>query len=125
MRELRTRVAVEELQAARIKPLQVLIECVHEHPERQVPLQLRPAARKHEVTAVLGALSKLGKQARLADTGLPHQLDRDRPPLSERGKSVIEPTKLLGAPDELLGKQNHLPAPTIEQGARIEKSGSR
>src|SRR4051794_26648791 len=53
MRELRTRVVAQELQAARLEPLQVLVDCVHKHPEGQVPLQLRSAARKHEVTALL------------------------------------------------------------------------
>src|SRR5215217_5910068 len=97
MGELRAHVAIQELQAARLEPLDVLIECIHEHPEGQVTLQLRCAAREHELATLNGATRELGEQTGLADAGLSHQLDHGRSALSEVGKSVIEPTELLGA----------------------------
>jgi hypothetical protein len=60
------------------------------------------------VAAVLSASRELPEQPRLADPGLPHQLDRGRAPIIEPGENLPEHTELLGAPDEVIGKQDHL-----------------
>src|SRR5438552_17158650 len=93
MGELRTDVAIQELQAARLEPLDVLIECIHEHPEGQVTLQLRCAAREHELATLNRATRELGVHTGLADAWLDHQLDRGRSALNALGMCVHYPTE--------------------------------
>jgi hypothetical protein len=88
--------------------LDVLVERVDEHPERQVPLELRRGTPQHEVPAVIGATGELSEQAGLADTGLTHHLDRSPSPPIEVGKGTVEGIELLSTPDETLSKQGHL-----------------
>jgi hypothetical protein len=56
------------------------------------------------VTARLGATRELAEQPGLADPGFPCELDRARATSIELGKDLIERTKLIGTPDEGLGK---------------------
>jgi hypothetical protein len=56
----------------------------------------------------IGASGKLGEEAGLADPGFAPHLERSRLTPVEPGESVIDREELLGAPNELLGKQSHV-----------------
>ena len=58
--------------------LDVLVQRVHEEPERQLALELRRAAREHQPAAPVGAARQLGEQPRLADPRLALELERSR-----------------------------------------------
>ena len=108
MRELGTNVVVECLEATRLKPLDVLVERVDEHPEGQVSLELRCRPVEHELPTRVGASRELGEQTGLADPGLTHQRERGRPPTIELGKRGVEHAARLGAPNEMLAYRGHL-----------------
>ncbi len=90
MGELGTHVLVEQVQAARVEPLKVLVERVDEYRERKITLELRRRAGENEVPTCLGAPRELGVQAGLPDAELAHQLNRARPTLVELGKLFLE-----------------------------------
>ena len=86
----------------RIESPDVLVERVDEHPERQVPVELRCRSAQHQVAPGLGARSKLGKQAGLADARLTHQRERSSVAPPDLGQPTIQRTEHSGASDELL-----------------------
>jgi hypothetical protein len=94
--ELRLHVVVERGEQARVEPLDVLVQRMHEDGERQLALELRRRPGEHEVSAQLRASRKLRKHARLPDPRLAHQLNRGGRAV-ERAHERIE---LLDAPDE-------------------------
>ena len=55
------------------------------------------------MSARVSTRGQLGKQARLADAGLTHQLDRYGATLFELLDEPVERAELRGAPDEVLG----------------------
>ena len=93
----RTRV-LEVVEPLRLQPLEVLVERVDEHPEREILLQLRRRPRQDEMSESVGLDGELGEQARLADAGLTHQLDGHRVALAELGDEPVERPKLGGRP---------------------------
>jgi hypothetical protein len=88
--------------------LDVFVERIDEHPERQVALELRRGSHEDELPMHVGASGKLGEEAGLADPGFAPHLERSRLTPVEPGESVIDREELLGAPNELLGKQSHV-----------------
>jgi hypothetical protein len=107
VRELGTNVVFECLEAARLKPLDVLVERVDEHPEGQISLKLRCRPVEDELPTLVSASRKLSEQAGLADPGLTHQRKRSRSPTVQLGKGVVEHAARLGAPNELLAYRDH------------------
>jgi hypothetical protein len=107
VRELGTNVVFECLEATRLKPLDVLVERVDEHPERQISLELRCRPVEDELPTLVSARRELSEQAGLADPGLTHQRERNRPPTVELGKRVVEHAARLGAPNEVLAYRDH------------------
>ena len=107
--ELGARVVVERLQAARLEALDVLVERVDEHPERQVALQLGGAPGEHELPPLVRARGQLAEQAGLADPGLADQFQGSRAAPPEPVERLVERRQLGGAPDEVLGKRGHVP----------------
>jgi hypothetical protein len=75
------------------------------------------------MTAHVRSSDKLGEEAALADAGLAHELERGGTPAFEGRKDAIELADLLGAPDQVVGKDGHSSSTTIGQGSQIEKSG--
>ena len=53
-------------------------------------------------------MRQLGEEAGLADPGFAPHLERRRLTLVDLGESVIDREELLGAPNEVLGKQSHV-----------------
>jgi hypothetical protein len=104
-RELRPDVVVQRAQHLRIEGLNVFLESIHEYPEGQVALELRRGSGEHEVPTSIGTGSELGQDARLAYPGLSHESDRPRLPRLEFYEELVKRTELLGAPDEVLGKE--------------------
>jgi hypothetical protein len=126
--KLGTDIVVERLPTTWLQSLDVLIQRVHEHPERQVPFELGGKAREHELIAVVGTGGQLGKQSGLADAGFAHQLDCFPFPAHQLGQGAIEECELLGAADGRGGSNAHLPSasqpkPSGGQRSRREKSG--
>ena len=107
MRELAADVVIEGLEATRRKPLDVLVERVDEHPERQIALELRCRPAENEVPTRIGPDRKLREETRLADAWLTHERKRSGPPPVQLGERVIERTARLGAPNEVLGDRDH------------------
>jgi hypothetical protein len=107
VRELATNVVVHRLEATRRKPLDVLVERVDEHPERQVSLELRCRPAENEVPMRITPGRKLREETRLADPWLTHKRKRSGPPAVQFGEHVIEHTASLGAPNKLLAYRNH------------------
>jgi hypothetical protein len=106
VRELRAHVRVEvlEAQAPRLDALDVVVERVDEHPEREVAIEVRARASQDDVAARLGASSELGKQPRLADAGLPDDLHRARPSRARGVKPAVELRQLRFASYEVIGE---------------------
>ena len=117
--ELRSDVLVQGGKHTRIESLDVFLERVDEHPERQVTLQLRCGPAQYEVTARIGASRELCEESRLPDPGLSHEGDGGTLARIEPGEELVERAELLGAPDEVLGKKGHvLPATRIDEVTR-------
>ena len=55
------------------------------------------------------ARASSAQQPRLADPGLPHQLDSARAASIELVEALLESIELVGTPDEVLAKQGHAP----------------
>ena len=94
-------------QATRVEPAQVLVERVHEDRERKVSLELRRGACKDEPalayrrerrTRRAGASSRSRARRRARS--------RRRRPI-DLGEHLVERPELLGAADEVIGKQGH------------------
>ena len=99
--ELRTDVPVQGIETVRLESLDVLVERVHEDPERQITLEFRGRSGEDEPLTSVGAGGELGEKARLADTGLADDFDRRRPPSIELGEDVIERREFRSASDEM------------------------
>ena len=76
MPELGVDVVVERREPRGREAAHVLVERVHEEPERHVALELRRAAREHQHAAGVGHAAQLGEQAGLPDARLADQRDR-------------------------------------------------
>jgi hypothetical protein len=107
VRELGTNVVVECLEATRLKPRDVLVERVDEHPEGQISLKLRCRPGEDELPTRVSASRKLNEQTGLANPGLTHQHERSRPPTVELGKDIVEHAARLCSPNELLAYRDH------------------
>ena len=70
--------------------MEVLVERVDEDPERQVELELPGPPREDEVPACVGTRSKLAEKARLADSGLPDQLERRGLSPGDLGEKTVD-----------------------------------
>jgi len=88
--EVGDQLLVERVAATRLERLQVFVEGVHEHPERKLALQLRSAAREHEMALPVRARGQLGQQACLPDARLPDQLERTEPFPLELGERAVD-----------------------------------
>ena len=106
-------------QAARLESVQVPVEGIDEDPEWQVGLQLGSAPGEHDLRARVGALAELCQQPRLADAGLPDQLERPRPAALELGKGMIKYVELLGA----CAYGGHMIWWSVEAGSEAEALG--
>jgi len=95
------------LQATRVEPTQVLVECIDENRERKVSLEFRRGSRKDEPALCIGATGELREQAALPDPGLAYELDRSGVAAIDLGEDLLERTEFLGASYELIGKQGH------------------
>ena len=105
--ELRQDVLVQMLQAIRVEPTQVLVECIDENRERKVSLELRRGSCKDEPALRIGATGELCEQAALPDPGLAYELDRSGIAAIDLGEDLLERPELLGTSHELMGKQGH------------------
>ena len=91
------------LQATRVEPTQVLVECIDENRERKVSLELRRGSRKDEPALRIGATGELCEQAALPDPGLADELDRSGVAAIDLGEDPLERTEFLGTSYELIG----------------------
>jgi hypothetical protein len=107
--QLRAHVVGQGREARRIDALDVVVERIDEHGERQVALELRRRPAQDEVTASVRARRELPEQPRLADPGLADQLDRARATAIELVEGPLESLELVGTPDEARAKQGHGP----------------
>ncbi len=123
MSELGTNVVFKCLEATRLKPLDVLVKRIDEHPEGQISLELRCRPVEDELPTRVSASRELSEQTGLADPGLTHQRERGGPPTVELGKRGIEHAARLGAPNEVLAYQSHIRSGEHKSGARAERSG--
>ena len=90
----------------------VFLQRIDEDPEGQVALELRCRPGEHEMAAGIRSGIELCEEARLADAGLSHESNRRSLARIELGEELVERTELLGAPDEVLGKNRHVPPKT-------------
>ena len=105
--EIRERLGLERADPALVESLEVFVERVDEHPERQVGLQLRRAAGEHDVAEGVGAVRQLGEQPRLPHAGLRAQLQGSKASPPEFGDHCVDHTEFSGTPDELVGRLGH------------------
>ena len=106
-REVGERLGLEGIQPPLLQCLEVLVERVDEHPERQVRLQLRAAAGEHDVAERVAAAGKLAEQARLPHSRLAAELQRTKLPPLEVGERISDHAEFSGTPDELVGRLGH------------------
>ena len=95
------------MQPPRVKASNVVIERVHEHPERQVALLLRPASAKHQRPVRLDAIPELRQQSGLSDPRRAEQLDRAGLAALKTAESADEPIELRDAAYEMVSKLLH------------------
>ncbi len=76
--------------AMRFEGGDVLVERIHENPERQVGFEFRGGARQHEVAKRVGPSGQFGEKAGLADSELAPDLQCGRPTLTELGKGLTD-----------------------------------
>jgi hypothetical protein len=107
VRKLRPNVILQDGEAVRGEPSQVLVDCVDENRERQIALELRRRACEDEVSSGICASGELGQETRLADARLADEQDCVRAALIEFGQDSIEQAQFLGAPDEVVGMEGH------------------
>jgi hypothetical protein len=105
--ELGAHVVVETMQPARLKASDVVVERVHEHPERQVALLLRPASSEHQHPVSLDAIPELRQQPGLPDPGRAEQLDRSGLRTLKTAESANEPIKLRDATYKMVSMVLH------------------
>src|SRR5207249_23728 len=103
-RQLRPYVFVEGVEPSRIEPLNVVVDRVDEHPERQVALELGRAPRENDVAARVRPRGEFGEEAGLANARLADQFKRCGLPPVQVIEEIVERAELLGAADEVLGK---------------------
>ena len=111
----------ERFEPARLETLEVLVERIHEDPERHVALELGRGPGEHE-------LARARPRARRAPTsrrdlpipGSPVSSSAPRTPALELRDALCEHAELVGAPDEMLGTLSHSPPPSC--GPRASKS---
>src|SRR5438270_13697835 len=97
------------LQATRVEPAQVLVECIDENRERKVSLELRRGSRKDEPALRIGASGELCEQAALPDPGLAYELDRGGVAAIDLGEDLLERTELLDTSLALFGTRGRSP----------------
>ena len=107
--ELGAHLVIEATQPPRLKALDVVVERVHEHPERQVALLLGPASAEHQHPVSLDAIPELGQQPGLPDPRRAEQLDRGGLAGLETAERRDEPIELRGATYEIVRKLLHIP----------------
>ena len=107
MAELGAHLVVQAPQPPRLKPLDVVIERIHEHPERQVALLLGPASAEHKRAVSLDAVPELRQQSGLSDPCRAEQLDRARLAALKPAESADEPIELRDAAYEMVSKLLH------------------
>src|SRR5438067_13047229 len=95
------------LQATRVEPTQVLVECIDENCERKVLLELRRGARKDEPALRIRATGELREQAALPDPGLAYELHGSGVAAIDLREDLLERTEFLGTSHELVCKQGH------------------
>ena len=106
--ELGTDVIVERVEAMRLESLDVFVERIDEYPERQVPLELRRGSQSTRCPSASARAASSARRRVLPIPGFAPHLERRRLTLVELGESVIDREELLGAPNEVLGKQSHV-----------------
>ena len=127
-RQLSPHLVVQRVEPVGREPFRVLLDRVHEHPERHVSLELRRRPDEHEMPARVGLGGELGEQARLADAGLADQHDRRRSAPVEFIEKTVERAEFVGAPDELLGSLSHFrraSRTTLYRAAERRDQGAR
>ncbi len=110
--ELTPDVVVEPAEPARLEALQVLVERVDEHPERQVTLELGGRARQHKQATLVHPGRQLCEEACLADSRLPDELDRRGVAGLELREEEVEGAELFGASDEMPGNSDRRCTPS-------------
>ena len=102
VRQLCAVLVVEGCEQARVEPVDVLVERVHEDPEGQVTLELAPAAREGQQAPGVRAEGELGQEPRLADARLAGDRDDRRPPGLDIREEPLQARNLRGAAHEPL-----------------------
>ena len=105
--ELGAHLVVEAAQPPRLQPPDVVVERVHEHPERQVALLLGTASAEHQPPVSLDAIPELRQQPGLPDPRRAEQLDRGGLAALETAERRDEPIELRGATYEMVSKLLH------------------
>ena len=107
LRQLAERVVAKACETARLDVRDVLVEGVHEDPEREIALELRGAPVEHREPQARGAAGDLGQKAGLADPGLSRDQQRTRSSGRERREGAVQHRQFGDAPDEWLDGSGH------------------
>jgi hypothetical protein len=99
-------VVVQELEAARIEPADVLVEGVDEDAKGEILLELGGRPGQNQVAARIGASDQLGQEPSLADSRLSCDLDGRRPPSPQLAQSLVERVELGVAANEMCCELN-------------------
>ena len=110
-RQLRPHVVLDRLEAARLEGADVLVERVHEDPEREVDLELRGTPGEDDLAGVVGERGELGDQPRLADSRLSEDRQRRRSRVRQPAHSTVQRVDFIDSSDELLGDRGHCESP--------------
>ena len=121
------------MQATRVEPTQVLVECVYEDRKRKVSLELGRGPCKNEPPLCIGVTGELCEQPALSDPGLAQELDCSSVAGIDLVEGLLERAELLGTSHELVGKQGHfswsqgnsgLPEREIRVAARCQRGSA-
>jgi hypothetical protein len=119
----------ERLEPARVDLGQPAVDRVDHDGERELALELRRAAREHEVVAAGSERLELAEQARLADTGLADERQHRRRAPSEALERALNPSHLGIPADEPFGRLGRhgvaQSVPALDRGdTYVRSSGS-
>ncbi len=105
--ELRSRVVGERADESWILARQILVEGIHEEPERQVTLQLARGTLEHHAPVLAGLRSEFPEEAALTDPGFALHENREIGSSRHIGESTLELLQFSASSDEFVGDVEH------------------
>jgi hypothetical protein len=107
LRQLDADLVAQRRDELRIEARDVLVQRIDEDPERQIAIELGPAAGEHGAPPRVGPQGQLGQEARLADPRLALDDQARRIAIADDAERIVDTRHLGGAPNEVIADRCH------------------